>query len=101
MPGDICNWILDFLLNRQQIAKVGKNKSLPLVLITGTPQGCVLSPKLYSLFTYDCKVESPEFKMVKLAGDTTVTGLVTSDHKTDYRPQVECIVIWCEQNNLL
>ena len=45
-------WILDFLLNRPQVVKIGGNLSSSLTLSTGTPHGCVLSPMLYSLYTY-------------------------------------------------
>ena len=51
-PNDICNWILDFLLERPQVVKIQKMFSESLVLNTGAPQGCVLSPNLYSIFTY-------------------------------------------------
>ena len=48
-----CNWILDFLKGCPQVVKVGNNTSILLILNTGSPQGCVHSPFLYSLFTYD------------------------------------------------
>jgi hypothetical protein len=51
---DTCNWILDFLMGRSQVVRVGNNTSATLILNTGAPQGCVLSPLLYSLFTHDC-----------------------------------------------
>jgi gmma-aminobutyric acid receptor subunit gamma len=50
----LCNWILDFLTGRPQVVRVGSNTSATLILNTGAPQGCVLSPLLYSLFTHDC-----------------------------------------------
>jgi hypothetical protein len=48
------NWILDFLTGHPQVIRVGNNTSAMLILNTGAPQGCVLSPLLYSLFTHDC-----------------------------------------------
>jgi hypothetical protein len=45
----LCNWVLDFLTGHPQVVKVGNNISTPLILNTEAPQGCVLSPLLYSL----------------------------------------------------
>ena len=45
------NWILDFLMGRPQVVRVGNKTSVTLILNTGAPQGWVLSPLLYSLFT--------------------------------------------------
>jgi hypothetical protein len=42
----LCNWVLEFLTGRPQVVKVGNNISTPLILNTGTQQGCVLSPLL-------------------------------------------------------
>ena len=50
----LCNWVLDFLTGCPQVVRVGNNISTPLILDTGAPQGCVLSPFLYSLFNHDC-----------------------------------------------
>ncbi len=44
----LCSWILDFLTDRSQVVRMGNNTSSPLILNTGAPQGCVLSPLLYS-----------------------------------------------------
>ena len=50
----LCNWILDFLTNRPQSVRLDNHTSSTITLNTGVPQGCVLSPFLHSLFTYDC-----------------------------------------------
>ena len=99
-PVNICNWILDFLLERPQEVKISNNVSTSITLNTGTPQGCPLSPKLYSIFTYDCKAEQPGCLVIKYADDTTVTGLIKNADEHAYRSQIDTIVSWCSQNNL-
>jgi hypothetical protein len=42
------------LKGHPQAVKVGNITSTPLILNIGAPQGCVLIPLLYSLFTHDC-----------------------------------------------
>ena len=38
---------------------------------TGAPQGCVLSPLPYSLFTHDCMARHDFHTIIKFADDTT------------------------------
>ncbi|KAK3522582.1 hypothetical protein QTP86_025003 [Hemibagrus guttatus] len=52
-------WISNFLTDKPQAVRVGKHVSSSLTLSTGDPQGCVLSPLLYPLYTYDCLDTSP------------------------------------------
>ena len=99
-PLSLCNWILNFLLERSQVVKIGCNISSPLILNTGTPQGCPLSPKLFSIFTYDCKSSFSDNLIVKFADDTTVTGLISNNDESGYRAEVQEIVTWCGKNNL-
>ena len=75
----LCRWILDFLLERPQVVKLsGSNISKTAILNTGAPQGCVLSPALYSLFTHDCVSKEGDGTLtVKFADDTTLAGFIT------------------------
>ena len=58
--------------------RVGNNTSASLILNTGAPQGCVLSPLLYFLFTHDCMAKHDSNTIIKFANDTTVlVGLIT------------------------
>ncbi|CDQ97873.1 unnamed protein product [Oncorhynchus mykiss] len=66
----LCNWVLDFLTGRPQVVRVG-NIFTPLILNTGAPQGCVLSPLLYSLFTLDCVAMHASNSIIKFADDTS------------------------------
>ena len=64
----LCSWVLDFLTGRPQVVRVGNNISTPLILNNVAPQGCVLSPLLYSLFTHDCVAMHASNSIIKFAG---------------------------------
>ncbi len=96
----LCSWILDFLTGRSQVVRMGNNTSSPLILNTGAPQGCVLSPLLYSLYTHDFTATHSSNVIVKLANDTTVIGLITDNDETAYREEVSTLIKWCQVNHL-
>ncbi len=93
----LCSWILDFLTGRSQVVRMGNNTSSPLTLNTGAPQGCVLSPLLY---THDCAATHSSNVIVKFADDTTVIGLITDNDETAYRAEVITLTKWCQENHL-
>ena len=66
------NWILDFLMGRPQVARIGNNKSATLIFNTGAPQRCVLSPLHYFLFTHACMPKHDSNTIIKFSTDTTV-----------------------------
>ncbi len=80
----LCNWVLDFLTNRRQTVRIHSITSSPIILNTGCPQGCVLSPLLYSLLTYDCSATFSSNHVVKFADDTAMVGLISSNDETNY-----------------
>ena len=82
------NWILDFLTNRPQHVRLDKLTSQTLILNAGLPQGCVLSPLLYSLFTDDCSPVHASNTIGKFADDTTVVGLISKNDESPYREEV-------------
>ena len=94
----IFHWTLNFLLHRPQSVKVN-NK--PVILNTGAPQGCVLSPFLFSLFTNDCVSGNQSVRVVKFSDDTTVIGCVNNANESVYREEVQRLVGWCKNNNLV
>ncbi|KAI7804208.1 putative RNA-directed DNA polymerase from mobile element jockey-like [Triplophysa rosa] len=85
----ICLWIRDFLSDRPQKVKVGRHYSSCLSLSTGSPQGCVLSPLLYTLYTHDCTPTHSSNTIIKFADDTTVVGLISGGDDSAYRDEVE------------
>jgi hypothetical protein len=82
------------------VVRLGNNTSATLILNTGALQGCVFSPLLYSLFTYDCTARHDPNTIIKLADDTTVVGLITDNNKAAYREEVRDLAMWCQDNNL-
>ncbi len=76
MPTSICQWINSFLTDRQQLVRLGKYTSSTRTISTGAPQGCVLSPLLFSLYMNDCTSKDPSVKLLKFADDTTLIGLI-------------------------
>ncbi|KAI3367377.1 hypothetical protein L3Q82_026182 [Scortum barcoo] len=96
----LCDWILNFLTGRPQAVRMGSTTSSTLTLNTGAPQGCVLSPLLYSLFTHDCVATHSSNTIVKFADDTTIIGLITGNDETTYREEVRALTSWCQDNNL-
>ncbi len=61
LNSSLCDWIQDFLTGRPQVVKVGQFTSNSITLNVGAPQGCVLSPLLYSLYTHmtACPLTAP------------------------------------------
>ena len=69
------NTHLDLLTGGPQDVRIGNNTYSTPTLNTGVPQGSVLSPMLYSLFTHDCMALHVTNAIIKFADDTTVVGL--------------------------
>ncbi|KAK1803187.1 hypothetical protein P4O66_021707 [Electrophorus voltai] len=97
----LCDWISNFLTDRPQSVQVGNCASSTLTLNTGAPQGCVLSPLLYSLYTYNCTATSSSNIIVKFADDTVVMGLIWDNDERAYLEEIKHLENWCQENNLL
>lgn len=97
LPYPTCLWIKEFLSGRTQRVPVGPHLSTTISISTGSPQGCVLSPLLYSLYTYDC---TPAHHS-NTTDDTTVVGLISEGDESAYRDEARRLSEWCRKNNLL
>ncbi|KAI3364359.1 hypothetical protein L3Q82_011160, partial [Scortum barcoo] len=86
--------------DRPQSVRIHDVSSSSISLSTGSPQGCVLSPLLFTLLTHDCSAIHPSCLIVKFADDTAVVGRIANNDESDYRQEVEHLEGWCRQNNL-
>ncbi|KAL0146840.1 hypothetical protein M9458_057779, partial [Cirrhinus mrigala] len=66
----------------------------------GAPQGCVLSPLLYSLYTSDCVATHSSNNIVKFADDTVVLGFITNNDESAYMDEVKNLASWWQDNHL-
>ncbi len=89
VPTSVCQWITSFLTDRQQLVRLGKYTFSTRTISTGAPQGCVLSPLLFSLNTNDCTSKDPSVKLLKFADDTTLIGLIQDGDESAYRQEVK------------
>ncbi|KAK1788520.1 hypothetical protein P4O66_016944 [Electrophorus voltai] len=99
----LCDWISNFLTGRPQSVRVGNctSSTLTLTLSTGAPQGCVLSPPRYSLYTYDCVATSSSTTIVKFTDDTVIIGLILDNNERTYLEEIKHLENLCQENNLL
>ena len=92
-------WINEFLTARPQFVKIGSSSSNTIVTNTGAPQGCVLSPVLFTLYTSDCKCNDVTCQLFKYADDTALVAKCTNDD-AKYRENVKLFTDWCRNNYL-
>ncbi|KAK3557255.1 hypothetical protein QTP70_026081, partial [Hemibagrus guttatus] len=83
---------------RPQSVRIANSLSSTTTLSTGAPQGCVLSPLLFTLLTHDCAAMHSSNH--KFADDMNVVGLISKNDESAYREEVQHLTAWCKANSL-
>ena len=68
---------------------------------TGAPQGTVLSPFLFTLYTTDFQYNSESCHLQKFSDDSAVVGCIRDGQGGEYRALVDNFVEWSGKNHLL
>uniref|UniRef100_A0A671TU97 Reverse transcriptase domain-containing protein n=1 Tax=Sparus aurata TaxID=8175 RepID=A0A671TU97_SPAAU len=96
-------WMYDFLTNRCQQVKFNSCVSSLKAINTGAPQGCVLSPILYTLYTNNCQAASSDHTYFKYADDTALVGFLKSNTTSleGFEREMQGFMKWCTDNFLV
>ena len=75
-------WIRDFLRDRPQSVCVNGYLSEEVILNSGAPQGCVLSPMLFSIYTNHMNLQTAVTCLFKFADDMAlVAGIAVTKRR--------------------
>ncbi|KAI4874531.1 hypothetical protein NFI96_008029 [Prochilodus magdalenae] len=94
----LVTWITDYLTGRPQHVRIKDCSSDTVISSTGAPQGTVLSPVLFTLYTSDFKYNR-RCHMQKFSRHCN-RGVVCVIAGREYRSLVEDFVEWCTTNQL-
>ncbi|KAI4889354.1 hypothetical protein NFI96_010285 [Prochilodus magdalenae] len=96
----LVSWIVDYLTGRPQYVRLQHCVSDRVVSNTGAPQGTVLSPFLFTLYTTDFSYCTETCHLQKFSDDSAVVGCISRGDEDEYRATVNDFVAWCELNHL-
>ena len=94
-------FINDFLKDRPQRVLTDGKVSDEIVISTGAPQGCVLSPTLFSIYTDEVRFDNKITTLFKFADDMALVGrLKREDDLAAYFCDVQKLHQWCSKSFL-
>lgn len=103
MNGGLILWIRDFLSDRPQRVSSNGHVSELSVLNTGAPQGTILSPLLFSVYTNEFRIQDSDFSLFKYADDMALVSLLHEGDtvgKSKYFNHVTSLQNWCQSSAL-
>ena len=103
IPGTIIKFIANYIKGRKAYTTYINHTSKQRQFKTGVPQGGVLSPTLFNMYTSDLPPPSAPVQVMAYADDITITSTHTSTSaaKKYIQPYLHKVFAWTKQNNLL
>jgi hypothetical protein len=97
----LINLVYDFMTNRPQRVLSGQDLSPVLHTSTGTPQGCVISPLLFSIYVQHMPIPKyGNFHLIKYADDTVLIELLSKNDASFMSKAANELADWCNVNDL-
>ena len=94
-------WVRAFLRDRSQTVCVNSVKSNELILNTGAPQGCVLSPILFSIYTNEIMSSTTTLTLIKFADDMALVARLKDEQSlSSYFNFIEHLISWFDESYL-
>ena len=100
--GSLLTWLTDYLSDRYQVTIVNGQQSDVAKVNCGIPQGSVLGPTLFTLYTNDLPTAVHSGTTLMYADDTTLycSGDTVDDAVTLLNHALIELYNWCSENNL-
>lgn len=96
----LVSWITDYLTDRPQFVRLGSTTSDTVTSSTGAPQGTVLAPLLFILYTADFMHNTELCHVQKFSDDTAIVGCIRGGDEGEYRSLVKDFATWSHLNHL-
>ena len=103
IPGTIIKFIENYIKGRKAYTTYINQTSKQRQFKTGIPQGGVLLPTLFNIYTSDLPPHSTPVQVMAYADDITITSTHTSTSAAQkyIQPYLHKVFAWTKQNNLL
>ena len=103
IDGNCLEWFKSYLYNRKQIVKINNKMSIPCILPIGVPQGTILGPLLFVLYTNDFCQHIYPVMSIRYADDTSLCACGYDIDEVQYKLQTgtDNALEWLKENRLL